>query len=65
MTDKTKLRSNTICQKSYADKKQIVKEYKVGEHVFLRVKPKKRRLRTKIYAKLAPEILDRISPVAL
>ena len=40
------------------------------EHVFLRVKPKKRKLRTGIYAKFAPryvgpfEILDRLGHVA-
>ena len=57
-------------QNIYVDKKQIDKEYKVGEHVFPRVKPNKRKLRTRLYAKLAPryggpfEILARIGPVA-
>ena len=56
-------------KKSYADKKKTTKEYNVVEHVYLRVKPKKRKLRTWIYAKLAPiyvgpfEILTRIGPV--
>ena len=32
--------------KSYADQKRTIKEYKVGEHVFLRVKPNKIKLRS-------------------
>ena len=57
-------------QKSYANKERISKEYKVGEHVFLRVKPKKSKLRSRLYAKLPPiyvgpfEILARIRLVA-
>ena len=57
-------------QKSYADRKQTSKEYRVGEHVFLRVKPKKSKLRIGLYAKLAPryvgpfENFARIGPVA-
>ena len=56
--------------KSYTNNKKTTKEYKVGEHVFLRVKPKKSKLRLGLYAKLAPryvgpfEILARIGPVA-
>ena len=51
-------------QKSYADKKQTSKEYKVGEHVLLRFKPKKNKLRSGRYAKLAPRYVARIRPVA-
>jgi hypothetical protein len=53
-------------QKIYADKNKITREFKVGEHVFLKVKPKKRSLKlgscTKLAAKLCGpfEILDRI-----
>ena len=56
-------------RKSYPNKKRKTKEHKVREHVFLRVKPKKRKLRTRVYAKLplrnvGPfEILARIGPV--
>ena len=39
---------------SYVNKKQKAKEYKVGEHVFLRVKPKKSNLKYGRNAKLAP-----------
>ena len=52
------------------DRKKIAKDYEVGDHVFLRVKPKKSKLRLGLYAKLAPryvgpfEILTRIGPVA-
>ena len=56
-------------KKSYADTKIASKEYSVGEHVFVRVKPKKSTLRTRVCAKLAPtfvktfEILARVGPV--
>jgi len=41
-------------QKSYANLKQVHKEFEVGEHVFLKVKPKKSTLRLGSYPKLAP-----------
>ena len=56
--------------KSYAYKIRIDKEYKLDEHVFLRVKPKNRKLSSGLYAKLVPiyvelfEILARIGLVA-
>ncbi len=48
----------------------VFKEFQVGEHVYLRIKPGKRSLRIGSCAKLAPwycrpfEILERIGPVA-
>jgi hypothetical protein len=41
-------------QNSYADNKITHKEFKVGDHVYLRVKPKRSNLRMGTYAKLAP-----------
>jgi hypothetical protein len=57
-------------QKNYADKNMTVKEFKVGEHVILKVNPKKSSLKLGIYTKLASifhgpfKILDKIGPVA-
>jgi len=48
----------------------VFKEFEVGEHVYLRIKPKKISLRIDSCANLAPrycvpfEILDKIGPVA-
>jgi hypothetical protein len=56
--------------KFYADENKIAREFKVGEHVLPKVKPKKRSLKlgscTKLEARFyGPfEILDRIGPVA-
>ena len=53
-------------QKREADLKRTPKEFQVGEHVFIKVRPKKSSLRLGSYAKLAPryygpfEILSRI-----
>jgi hypothetical protein len=41
-------------QKSYAGRKRNHKEFKVGDHVYLRVKPKRSSLRMGMCAKLAP-----------
>ena len=57
-------------QRSYTDLKGTHQEFKVGDHVYLLVKPKRRSLKLRNYAKLAPqfcepfEILDRIGLVA-
>jgi hypothetical protein len=57
-------------QKSYADSKRTHREFKVGDHVYLRVKPKRSSLRMGMCAKLAPhycgpfEVLERVGPVA-
>ena len=53
-------------QKNYADKNGTTREFKVGEHVLLKVNPKKSSLKlgscTKLVAKLCGpfEILDRL-----
>jgi hypothetical protein len=57
-------------QKSYADKNRTHKEFKVGDHVFLKVKANKSSLKLGSCAKLAAkfygpfEILERIGPIA-
>jgi hypothetical protein len=57
-------------QKVYADKNRKSREFKVGEHVLLKVNPKKSSLKLGSCTKLAArfcgpfEILDRIGPVA-
>jgi hypothetical protein len=57
-------------QKSYADKSRTTREFKVGEHVLLKVKPKKSSLKLSSCAKLAArfyasfEILDIIDMLA-
>jgi transposase InsO family protein len=57
-------------QKNYADKNKTTEEFKVGEHVLLKVKPKKISLKLGNCKKLATtfcgpfEILDRIGSVA-
>jgi hypothetical protein len=57
-------------QKFYVDKNRTSREFKVGEHVILKVKPKKSSLKlgscTKMEARLCGpfEILDRIGLVA-
>jgi hypothetical protein len=57
-------------QKSYADKNRIHREFKVGDHVFLKVKANRSSLKLGRCAKLASrfcgpfEILERIGPVA-
>jgi hypothetical protein len=57
-------------QKSYADKNRIHREFKVGDHVFLKVKANRSSLMLGRCAKLATrfcgpfEILERIGPVA-
>ena len=56
-------------QKNHADFKRTQKEFQVGEHVFVKVKPQKSSFNSGICAKLAPkycgpfEILARVGPV--
>ena len=57
-------------QKSYADLKRTPQELYVGEHVYVKVKPRKKSLRFGKYSKLAPkycgafEILAKVAPMA-
>jgi hypothetical protein len=57
-------------QEVYADKNRIAREFKVGEHVLLKVKPKKISLKLGICTNMEAifygpfEILDRIGPIA-
>lgn len=57
-------------KKIYADKKKIHKEFNIGEHVYIREKPRKFNWRIGTCTKLAPqfhwafEILDKIVSVA-
>jgi hypothetical protein len=57
-------------QKIYADKNKIHREFKVGDHVFLKVKSNRSSLKLGSCAKLAArfcgpfEILERIGPVS-
>jgi len=53
-------------QKGYANNKRTHREFKVGDHVYLRVKPKRSSMRMGECAKLEPqycgpfEVLERI-----
>jgi hypothetical protein len=57
-------------QKIYADRKRTPREFKAGDHVYLRVRPKNISLKMGACAKLAPqycgpfEVLDRVGPIA-
>ena len=57
-------------QKKYVDRKMIHKDFQVGDHVYLRIKPRKSTLQWSGYAKLAPhycgpfQVLERIGLVA-
>jgi len=57
-------------KKSYADKNRTHKEFKVGDHFFLKVKANRSSMKLGSYTKLATrfcgpfEILERIGPVA-
>jgi hypothetical protein len=57
-------------QKIYAFRKRTPREFKIGDHVYIRVRPRKISLRMGACAKMAPryygpfEILDRVGPVA-
>jgi hypothetical protein len=57
-------------QKNYVDQKRTPREFKMGDHVYLRIKPRRSSLKMGACAKLAPqycgpfEVLDRVVPVA-
>jgi hypothetical protein len=67
---KHNLKESQDIPKVYAYNNRIEREFKVGEHVILKVNPKKNSLDLGSYTKLATrfcgpfEILDRIGPVA-
>jgi hypothetical protein len=67
---KSNLKEEKYRKKSYTDKNMTTKEFKVGERVLLKVKPKKRSLKLGNYTKLEArfygpfEILDIIGPYA-
>jgi hypothetical protein len=67
---KKKLKIAQDRQKSYADKKRNPQEFKIRDHVYLKVRPRKSSLRMGACEKLAPwyfgpfEFLDRVGPVA-
>lgn len=64
------LREAHDTKKKYADAKRIPQEYKVGDRVFLRVRPHKIPIRFRKGSKLAPwfvgpfKILERRGPIA-
>ena len=57
-------------QKIYVDKKRTYQEFKVGDHVYVRIKPKRSTLRWTSCAKFPPrlcgpfQILERVGLVA-
>jgi hypothetical protein len=57
-------------QKSYVDQKRTPSEFKIGDHVYLIVRPRKSSPRMGAYSKLAPrycgpfEVLYRVGPIA-
>jgi hypothetical protein len=67
---KRNLKATQDRQKNYADKNIVFKDFKVGEHVFLKVKVKRSSIRLGCYPKLAArycgpfEILEKIGSVA-
>jgi hypothetical protein len=67
---KQNLKASQDRKKSYADKNRIHKEFRVGDHVFLKVKANISSLRLGNCSKLAArfcgpfEILKRIGPIA-
>jgi hypothetical protein len=57
-------------QKIYADQKRTPREFKMGDHVYLRINPRRSSLKMGACAKLAPQycgpfgVLDRVGPIA-
>jgi hypothetical protein len=45
-------------KKSYADKNRTPREFKVGDHAYLRIRPRRSSLRMGTCAKLAPGFVD-------
>ena len=64
------LKASQDRQNSYANKHRVHREFSVGDHVYLRVRPRKSSLKLGICAKLSPrycgpfEVLERIGPIA-
>ena len=64
------LKASQDKHKSYAYLKRVHKEFKIGDHVYLRLKPRKRSLKLGSCAKMEPrycgqfKVLDRIGIVA-
>ena len=52
---KTNMKAAQDRHKSYVDWNRLLKEFQVGEHVYLRIKPKKSSLWIGSCAKLAPQ----------
>jgi hypothetical protein len=59
---KQNLKATRDRQKSYADKNKTDREFKVGEHVLLKVKPKKSSLKLGSCTKLAVIFYIDVSP---
>lgn len=57
-------------QKSYANRKRTHKEFKVGDRIYIIVKPKRSSIRMGTYAKITPcyrglfKVLERMGPMA-
>eukprot|EP00253_Pinus_taeda_P011684 PITA_11684 len=67
---RTNLKAAQDRQKSFVDRKRRFKEFQVGDHVFVRIQPRRSTLQWSGCAKLAPryfgpfQILARVGPVA-
>ena len=65
-----KMKATQNRQKSYVDKHRVQREFNVGDHVYLRVRPRKSSLNLGSCAKLSPiycvpsEVLERIGIAA-